>query len=59
MDIRYIIQNDSMKPSYPWCYICSFNSLENANEFIIREKKVNENLQYRIIRETTEIIEIK
>lgn len=56
MNIRYIVQNDSMKPSYPWCHICSFAALEDAKAFIISEKKLNKKVEYRILKETTEEI---
>lgn len=57
MGIRYTVQNDSMKPSYDWCYICSFATLEDAKIFIEKEKKINPKIKYRILKQTTEMVE--
>lgn len=56
MSVRYMVQNDSMKPFYDWCYICSFATLEDAKKFI-EKKKVNSKVKYRIVKETTEMVE--
>ncbi|WP_024614666.1 hypothetical protein [Clostridium sp. Ade.TY] len=55
MSIRYMVQNDSMKPSYNWCYMCSFATLEDAKKFIEKEKKINSKAKYRIVKETTKV----
>ena len=50
MEIRYMVQNDSMKPFYDWCYICSFAKLEDAKDFVEKEKKTNSKIKYRIVK---------
>ncbi len=61
MKTRYMVQNDKMKPFYDWCYVCSFATLEDARKFIEKEKrfysKINSKVEYRIIKETTEVME--
>ena len=59
MDIRYTVQDDSMKPRYAWCYLCSFATLEDARKFIEKEKekKINPKIKYRILKQTTEMVE--
>ncbi len=57
MEIRYMVQNDSMKPFYDWCYICSFAKLEDAKDFVEKEKKTNSKIKYRIVKKTIEEVE--
>ncbi|WP_338627636.1 hypothetical protein QJR52_07065 [Clostridium baratii] len=56
--IRYIVQNKGAYTPYDsWFYICSFEDLKSAKEFMEKEKKVNLKIKYRILKQSTEVVE--
>lgn len=56
--IRYIVQNKgAYRPGDRWFYICSFETLKSAKEFIEKEKKDNLKIKYRILKQSTEVVE--
>lgn len=58
MGIRYTVQNKGAYSPYDkWFYICSFATLEDAKIFIEKEKKINPKIKYRILKQTTEMVE--